>query len=138
MFTIFRLILLLMMASLVISMVIAIAYTLGRRFEHGKLKRKAGELPSDAGIRDLLEEGRVQEAIAAYRQFTGVDEFTAKKVIDVILREMQFDNNDLRETVKRLLKAGNKAGAIEAYQTTTGSTLAEALEYVETQATRRK
>ena len=62
MFTIFRLILLLMMASLVISVVIAIAYTLGRHFEHSKLKRKAGELPSDAGIRDMLAEGRVHEA----------------------------------------------------------------------------
>ena len=129
--------LLLMMAGLIISVIVAIAYSLGRRFEHGKLKRKAGELPSDAGIRDMLAEGRVHEAVEAYGKFTGVDEFAAKKVIDDMLREMRLDDR-VRDSVQDLLKVGNKAGAIEAYQNATGASLAEALEYVEAQAGRKK
>jgi hypothetical protein len=126
-----------MMTGLLVAAAIAIAYTLGRYFENGKQKRKAGELPSDDGIRDMLAEGRVHEAVAAYRDFTGVDEFTARKVIDDMLREMRLDDT-VRDTVKDLLKVGNKAAAIEAYQSATGAALAEALEYVETQAGHRK
>jgi hypothetical protein len=128
---------LLMVGGLFVSLLIVAAYTLGRRIGHNKTKHKMGELPSDAGIRDMLFEGRIDDAIEAYRQFTGVDEFTAKQAIDDMQRELHL-TDEIQQEVKRLMKAGNKAGAIEAYQTATGATLAEALEYVEAPSPRRR
>jgi hypothetical protein len=137
MFTIFRIMLLLLLSGLLLSIIVAIAYSLWRRIEQGKLKRKAGELPSDAGIRDLLLEERVAEAVETYRKFTGVDEFTAKKVIEDMQREMRLDDT-VRASVQDLLDVGDKAGAIETYQAATGASLAEALAYVEGQVGRKK
>ena len=133
-----RMLMLLMMAGLLISLVVIAAYTIGRRIEHSKAKGKVGELPSDAGVRDMLLDGQVQEAIEAYRKFTGVDEFTAKKAIDDMLRDMRLDDQSVRDAIRDLLRAGNKAGAIEAYQTATGASLAEALAFVESHEKRRK
>lgn len=129
---ILRLIMLVMMAGLLVSVIIAGAYMLGQRIGRGKVKSKLGEIPSDAGIRDLLLEGRMQEAITTYRNFTGVDEFTAQKMVKQIQREMRL-SSQVRDEVATLLQSGKKAAAIESYQTATGASLAEALEYVEAQ-----
>ncbi|MDQ7026892.1 MAG: hypothetical protein Q9P44_15190 [Anaerolineae bacterium] len=134
---ILRMMMLLLMVGLSISFLIVLAYTFGQRIGQRKSKHKGGELPSDAGVRDMLFEGRIQEAIAAYRTFTGLDEFAAKKAVDDMLREMRLDDT-VRDEVKKLLKLGNKAGAIEAYQTATGTSLAKALEYVESHQGRKK
>jgi hypothetical protein len=133
-----RMLMLVMMGGLFVSLVIIAAYTLGRRIGQSKVKGKVGALPTDAGIRDMLFEGQTQQAIEAYRKFTGVDEFTAKKAIDDTLREMRLDDDSVRDEVRNLLRSGNKAGAIEAYQTATGVSLAEALEFVESHEKRRK
>lgn len=84
---------------------------------------------SDAGVRDLLAQGRDDEALQVYQRFTGVDLFTAKEAIadlkqQVLLGEMEQD-------LKRRLRLGDKAGAIEQYQQATGATLAEALAIIE-------
>ena len=133
-----RMLMLIMMAGLFISLLIIAAYAIGRRMEQGKAKGKMGELPSDAGVRDMLLDGQIQEAVEAYRKFTGVDEFTAKKAIDDMLRDMRLDDKSVRDAVRDLLRAGNKAAAIEAYQAATGASLAEALEFVESYEKRRK
>jgi hypothetical protein len=133
-----RMLMLIMMAGLFISLLIIAAYAIGRRIEHGKSKGKMGELPSDAGVRDMLLEGQIQEAVEAYRKFTGVDEYTAKKAIDDMLRDMRLDDASVRDDVRKLLRAGNKAGAIEAYQAATGVSLAEALAFVESYEKRSK
>jgi hypothetical protein len=52
---------------------------------------KPKSLPSntiDAGIRDLLEEGREDEAVEVYQKFAGVDEYTARDMVEKIKREM--------------------------------------------------
>ncbi len=52
-------------------------------------KKKAPDLiPTDQGIRRLVDQGRIDEAIDAYRLFTGVDSFTARDAIEEIQREL--------------------------------------------------
>ena len=47
-----------------------------------KNKAKDGGLRiSDAGVRDLVAQGQIDEAIELYRRFTGVDLFTAKRAV---------------------------------------------------------
>lgn len=103
-----------------------------KRREKKKQKEKHGELPSDAGVRDLVAQGRIQQAVDLYRQFTGVDEFSARAVIDDMVREVRLSDS-VDSEIRRLLKSQNKAGAIQSYQDATGADLAEALEYVERQ-----
>jgi ribosomal protein L7/L12 len=85
---------------------------------------------SDAGIRDLLAQGKEDEALHIYQRFTGADLFTAKKAIAQISHELKL--GAARQEVEQRLRLGDKAGAIEAYQSVTGATLKDALEIVET------
>ena len=86
-------------------------------------------MPSDAGVRELIVENKMEEAIDLYQRFTGVDEYTAGKAIEDMEREIRlstFDND-----LKYILKEHGKAAAIQAYQAGTGSELEEALNYIE-------
>jgi hypothetical protein len=47
------------------------------------------DLDDASGIRDLLDEGRDDEAVEVYQKFAGVDEFTARDMVDKIKREMK-------------------------------------------------
>jgi hypothetical protein len=53
-------------------------------------KKKAPRLDLDdaPGVRDLIDEGRDDEAVNIYQKFAGVDEFTARDMVDKIKREM--------------------------------------------------
>ena len=66
-------------------------------------KGKQSDLPSgmsDAGIRDLIAEGKIEEAIEIYRQFAGVDKFSAEEAIKDIQRDMRLgDNTDLDSAI---------------------------------------
>lgn len=53
-----------------------------------KKLRGAEDSFSDAGLRDLIAEGRLDEAAELYRQFAGVDEYTAREAIEGIQRGM--------------------------------------------------
>lgn len=92
-------------------------------------KDKAGALPNDAGIRDLIADGQMDEAVRLYQKFTGVDLFTAKGEVKKIEQRMQDDA--ITKQLQGHLKLGDKASAIEAYQEATGATLQDALTYVE-------
>lgn len=93
-------------------------------------KRRQVSVPDNAaGVRDMVARGKVDEAVRVYRQFTGVDQFTAREAVAVIEREQRLDA--IREDVRRRLRLGDKAGAIEAYQQATGADLAEALAAIE-------
>lgn len=95
-----------------------------------KKKQQQDKTPTDAGLRDLILNGQLEEAVTVYQKFTGVDSFTAQKAIEQLGRELRLSDN-MRQKVGKLLKRDNKAAAIEAYQQATGADLAEALEYVE-------
>lgn len=54
-------------------------------------KRSPQQLDLDEapGIRDLLEDGREDEAVDVYRKFAGVDEYTARDAVARIKSEME-------------------------------------------------
>jgi len=54
-----------------------------------KKKAPRPELDDAPGIRDLLEEGRDDEAVEVYRKFAGVDGYTARAAVEQIKREMK-------------------------------------------------
>lgn len=101
--------------------------TLRRNRDEQKGKSRA--LPDDAGVRDLLAQGRSDEAVRLYQQFTGVDVFTAQEAVSEIQQNMVDER--MERLLRDHLKAGDKAAAIEAYQEATGATLHEALDFVE-------
>lgn len=51
-----------------------------------KKKAPRPELDDAPGVRDLLDEGRDDEAIDLYRRFAGVDEYTARAAVERIKR----------------------------------------------------
>lgn len=84
---------------------------------------------SDAGVRDLVAQGRIDEAIDLYQRFTGVDLFTAQDAVADMQRELQLSNTEA--DIRRRLRLGDKAGAIEKYQQATGADLKESLAAIE-------
>jgi ribosomal protein L7/L12 len=84
---------------------------------------------SDAGLRELLRQNRMDEAIELYQRFTGVDIFSARDAVAATQRDLRL--SDAEAEMRRLLRLGDKASAIEAYQQVTGAPLAEALAAVE-------
>jgi hypothetical protein len=52
-----------------------------------KKKRPAYDT-DNAGVRDLLEEGREEEAVEVYQKFAGVDEYTARDAVARLKDEM--------------------------------------------------
>lgn len=87
-----------------------------------------------AGVRDLIAEGRIAEAVTVYAAFMGVDEFTAKAAIVELERQLNAENrlsDDGMESVRDLLESGNKIEAIKQYRVLTGVGLKEAKDAVE-------
>ena len=104
--------------------------------EIGKKKRAAPNLDAAAGVRDLLNEGRRDEAVDLYARFAGVDSYTARDAVDEIERELRLeddsgfspaDESELRD----LLQQGKKIEAIQRYRELTGAGLKEAKDAVE-------
>lgn len=61
--------------------------------ESDKKKRQKPSVDTAAGIRDLLNEGRKDEAIELYAKFAGVDQYTAQDAVEAIEREMRLDDD---------------------------------------------
>ena len=118
---------------LLLSMLIAFSIVtknyLEGRFRSKQKKGKMGNLPSDAGVRELILASRIDEAIDLYKRFTGVDEFTARQAIEDMEREVRLST--FNQDLVYILNEHGKAAAISAYQAGTGSDLEEALTYVE-------
>jgi ribosomal protein L7/L12 len=119
-----------LLIALVLSGVLFALIAMLRAYMQPKSKQKQAELPMDAGLRDLIQEGRLAEATELYRRFTGIDEIAAQNYVRNMAREIRLSDESY-QAVKRLLKTEGKAAAIEAYQSQTGLSLAEALDYVE-------
>jgi len=49
-----------------------------------KKGRDPEDLPVGDGIRDLIAAGEVERAVEVYRQFAGVDEYTARQAIEAL------------------------------------------------------
>jgi hypothetical protein len=52
-----------------------------------KKKRPVNDLSAD-GVRDLIEEGKLDEAVDLYRRFAGVDQYTAQDAVEKLRKEM--------------------------------------------------
>lgn len=100
-------------------------------------KRKQGLSANTggAGVKDLLLEGRFEEAVDVYTAFMGVDEYTARDAVTTLDRELTAENNlsdDLdMETLHDLLANGQKIAAIKHYKEQTGADLATAKRAIE-------
>ena len=93
---------------------------------------------SDEGIRDLLRDGRRQEAVDLYAKFVGVDVYSAEDAVDAIEREMRLGENaapglsvDALDDVRDLLRRGNRLEAVKRYREITGASLKEAKDEVD-------
>lgn len=91
--------------------------------------KTAQPIISDAGVRELVAQGHIDDAVDLYRRFTGVDLFTAKTAVSDMQIEMRLAGSE--DELRRLIRLGDKAGAIELYQQAAGVSLAEALAAVE-------
>jgi ribosomal protein L7/L12 len=100
-----------------------------------KKGKSSGVVDTDAaGVRDLIAEGRIDEAVKVYAAFMGVDEFTARNAIEKMQREDGAEtrlSTESMDEVRTLLDAGNKIEAIKAYREMTGLGLKEAKDEVE-------
>jgi ribosomal protein L7/L12 len=125
----------------------AIEYYLAHRDEAqhhgGKKQRSETESLSDAGVRDLLNEGKFEDAVNAYKTFAGVDYFTARNAVEDIQRRMPWMQSPKKEgeekrvrvifdrDVQGLVSEGKLDAAIDTYKIVTGVDEAEARQAVE-------
>src|SRR5689334_16973476 len=104
-----------LLIALVLSGVLFTIISIIRAYVIPKSKEKVGEVPMDAGLRDLISEGRIDEAIDLYQRFTGLDQMAAQNYVHSTAREMRL-SDETYVAVERILKAKGKAAAIETYQ----------------------
>jgi ribosomal protein L7/L12 len=105
-----------------------------------KKRRHIPSAESAAGVRDLLDEGRKDEAIDLYAKFAGVDQYTARDAVEQIEREMRLgdeakDTEGLtaqdRDEIRQLLERGSKIEAIKIYRDKTGLGLKESKDVID-------
>jgi ribosomal protein L7/L12 len=87
-----------------------------------------------AGVRDLILEGRIDEAIEVYAAFMGVDEYSSRDAIEEMQAEINAEirlSDDNFDSVHDLLGQGKKIEAIKQYRELTGIGLKEAKDAVE-------
>lgn len=87
-------------------------------------------LEQAGGLRELIEAGRDEEAAELYRQFAGVDLFSARDAV-AELREIMEHGDPLDGELLELVRTGRKIHAIKLYRETTGEGLAESKAYVD-------
>ncbi|MCA9912781.1 MAG: hypothetical protein KC496_05515 [Anaerolineae bacterium] len=58
--------------------------------KHDSLTAAANRLADTggAGVRDLIDEGRIEEAVRVYADFMGVDEYTARDAVEKMQNEL--------------------------------------------------
>lgn len=100
-----------------------------------KKKRASYDKP-DAGVRDLIKEGRINEAIEVYQKFAGVDEYTARDAVAEIEYEIRQGKDpevadDTDDRIRNLVLEGKKIEAIKLYREMTGLGLKEAKDAVD-------
>ncbi len=76
----------------------AIDYAMLHPDQRGSKKKKAAYDAQDAGIRDLIQEGRLDEAVEIYQKFAGVDEYTARDAVDEIARDLHLSHQTVSRT----------------------------------------
>jgi ribosomal protein L7/L12 len=113
----------------------AIEYLMAHPEYVGEKKKRAAYDTMDAGIRDMIQEGRIDEAIEVYQKFAGVDEYTAIDAVAEIEHELRQGESaevgDIDDRIRNLVDEGKKIEAIKLYREMTGLGLKEAKDAVE-------
>ncbi|MEO1162380.1 MAG: hypothetical protein AAFV98_01230 [Chloroflexota bacterium] len=122
---------LLVLAFLVMGAIVVgrFFYSLSEKRAKKRKARKSGQLPADAGVRDLIAEGKLDQARDLYQQFTGVDMFTAQEAVEEMAREFRLTMID--DEVLMTLSNKGKAAAIQRYQEDTDADFDAALKHIE-------
>lgn len=98
----------------------AVEYAIANPHKVGKGFNALAASMSDAGIRDLLDAGKFEEAVDAYRTFTGVDTFTARNAVETLQRELtqseMGSNSAADEQIRQALRDGKKIKAVKLYR----------------------
>jgi len=76
----------------------AIEYAILHPDERTDKKKKAAYDMQDAGIRDLIQAGRLDEAVEIYQKFAGVDAYTARDAVDEIARDLHLSHQTASRT----------------------------------------
>ncbi|MBI1279908.1 MAG: hypothetical protein GC179_17410 [Anaerolineaceae bacterium] len=76
----------------------AIDYAMLHPDERGDKKKKSAYDAQDAGIRDLIQDGRLDEAVEIYQKFAGVDAYTARDAVDEIARDLHLSTSTASRT----------------------------------------
>lgn len=120
----------------------AIDYAAANPGQKGDKKKKAAYDALDAGVRDLVRDGQIDRAVELYRQFAGVDEYTAKDAVAEMERELRLadvpTNPEQDPRIRELLQNGNKIEAIKLYRERTGLGLKEAKDAIDAVENRYK
>lgn len=67
----------------------AIDYAAKHPDEWGEKKKKSAYDSQDAGVRDLIQDGRIDEAVEVYQRFAGVDEYTSRDAVTELERQIR-------------------------------------------------
>jgi|GEM_PF-3781323 len=74
----------------------AIEYAIKHSDDPLKVRRqRLMDQSSNAGIRDLISEGKIDEAIDTYQKFAGVDKFSAQDAIQQLQDELEHKSSKL-------------------------------------------
>jgi ribosomal protein L7/L12 len=114
----------------------AVEYAMAHPEQMGQKGKSGGTVvdTEGAGVRDLIAEGRIDEAVKVYAAFMGVDEFTARAAVAQMQREdsavgrLSDENMD---EIRAALQDGNKIVAIKLYREYSGLGLKEAKDIVD-------
>lgn len=106
-----------------------------------RLKKRTAPNADDAGagVRDLVAEGRYEDAEKVYAAYMGVDVFTAKDAVMGIRRDVNAEaaledsagDDDDADSIRALLDAGRKIEAIKLYMAHTGVDLKTAKQAID-------
>jgi tetratricopeptide (TPR) repeat protein len=94
-------------------------------------RRPALPLANDEGVRDLLELGKLEEAVGLYQDLLDVDPFTAQQVIDRMRREHYVKTIDDVD-IQRLITLDDEPQAVTMLQERYGLTQSEAIQAIDT------
>jgi ribosomal protein L7/L12 len=108
----------------------AVEYAIAHPEGMKKRKPSSGVVDTEAaGVRDLILEGRIDEAIEVYAAFMGVDEYSSRDAIEEMQAEINAEirlSDDNFDSVHDLLGQGKKIEAIKQYRELTGIGLKDA------------
>lgn len=94
----------LLLFVIMIVALIALVFRI-QRMRHFAAKRKTGAMPADDGLRQLIADGQMDEAVDLYSRFTGLDTASSLHIIREMAKEM-----GVLPDVRYILPEGDEIG----------------------------